>query len=131
MIKSVLNIPPEKLTAINCCHLLTSVDRLSLEHILETLAPFQTATDLIQGELQVTASMVIPCIRVMKDELTIRTEKTSALCSSLINLVQKWLTPYENNDTFITATTLDPRFRLKWCDESEVSTYLEKIKEKK
>ena len=32
MIKSVLNIPPEKLTAINCCHSLTSVDRLSLEH---------------------------------------------------------------------------------------------------
>ena len=131
MIKSVLNIPPEKLTAINCCHSLTSVDRLSLEHILQTLAPFQTATDLIQGELQVTASMVIPCIRVMKDELTtIRTKKTSALCSSLINSVQKRLTLYENNDTFIIATTLDPRFRLKWCDESEVSTYLEKIKKK-
>ena len=57
-IRSLMNFPLENLNSLKTQQYLTTYDR----NILQDLTPFEKATLLIQGEKNVTGSLVIPCI---------------------------------------------------------------------
>ena len=119
MIRSVLRISKEKLDSLDT-HKLTVYDRKTLEDLIEILTPFETATQCVQGDQVVTSSMIIPCVRVLKSTMeTLSHKYTSRFVASLKTSVNKILTRYEDIDEFVLATTLDPRFKLKWCTPLE------------
>ena len=116
MIRSLMNIPLEKLSYLKTKQYLTTYDRKILQDLIEILTPFEKATLLIQGEKNVTGSLVIPCIRVLKatlDELS--KQYNSTFFPDIRSSTSKILTPYENCEVYLTATMLDPRFKLYWC----------------
>ena len=68
----------------------------------------------------VTGGIVVPCVRILKAELEVLSSKyTSKFVLALKDSVHKRLTKYKEHDAFQTASVLDPRFKLNWCNESE------------
>ena len=60
-VTSLLKVPAEKLGQLDTLKL-TGYERNCLNEICEILKPFQIATNMVQGENNVTSSLVIPCI---------------------------------------------------------------------
>ena len=120
MVRSILNIPDEKLRSLDTQHQLTAYDRNILKDLIEVLTPFESATHCVQGDWVVTGSMVVPCVRILKTELEALYNKfSSKFVLTLKNSVHKRLTKYEDYKAFQTASVLDPRFKLNWCSHSE------------
>lgn len=120
MVRSILKIPQEKLESLNTQHRLTVYDRKILEDLIEILTPFEIATNHIQGDNLITSSMVVPCTRVLKSKVEKLYEKySSRFVLALKTSIHKRLSTYEEVDAFITASALDPRFKLKWCKPDE------------
>ena len=120
MIRSILKIPQEKLESLDTRHRLTEYDRKILEDLVEILTPFETATNHIQGDNVITGSMVVPCTRVLKSTIDKLYEKySSRFVFALKTSIHKRLSVYEEVDAFLTASALDPRFKLKWCKSDE------------
>ena len=121
MIRSVLNIPADKLDQLDT-QKLTHHDRSLLTDLLEILSPFEEATDVIQKQNTTSASFIVPCIRGLKSVLSNTHSKfQSKLVSTLRSSVNKRLSSYyEQRMYLIIAAILDPRFKLRWCaSESE------------
>ena len=58
----------------------------------------------------------MPCVHILKakiEELSLKYKNT--FVNPLNASVQKRLSCYETNDTFPTASALDPPFNLQWC----------------
>ena len=120
MIRSILRIPEDKLDSLGTAHKLTAYDRKLLEDLIEILMPFESATHCIQGNKVVTSSMIVPCIRVLKASMTkLSTKFSNRIVLALKASVNDRLSQYEECNTFVLASTLDPRFKLKWCETSE------------
>ena len=118
MVRSILPVPEE--TLLSTQHQLTAHDRNVLKDLTEILTPFESATHCIQGNNVVAGSMVVPCVRVLKGELEQLSYKyNSPFVKQLKASVQKRLSPYETHDAFLTASALDPRFKLQWCTQEE------------
>ena len=117
MIRSVLTLSNEQLLSVNCTTVLTPSERETLTMFCNVLKPFEDVTDLVQGELQVTSSVVIPCILALRTRMNaMQTDKKAhQLASTLHNSITKRLNKYETSEVFIAACMLDPRFRLSWC----------------
>ena len=116
MIRSV----DEKLSSLSTPHKLTSYDRKILEDLVEILIPFETATHCMQGNNIVTSSLVVPCVRVLKSTLEeLHHKYSSKFVATLKKSVGTRLSQYEKSETFLIASALDPRFKLKWCSASE------------
>ena len=69
MVRSILNIPDEKLRSLDTQHQFTAYDRNILKDLIEVLTPFKSATHCVQGDRVVTGSMVVPCVRILKTKL--------------------------------------------------------------
>ena len=122
MIRSILRIPEEKLNSLDTSHL-TTYKRKILEDIIEILTPFEMATQCVQGEKVVTSSMIIPCVRVLKTKMkTLHQKYNTRFVGALSASVDKRLSRYEDSQTFMIASALDPRFKLKWCTTAEYGT---------
>ena len=76
---------------------------------------FQWATDMVQGQNKVAASVVTPVILGLQMEVEKLSSKySSKMVLSLKNSVYSRLAKYET-DTFKIAAALDPRWKLDWC----------------
>ena len=112
MIRSILAIPQQKLDQLDCLTL-TVYERQSLKNLTEILQPFEQATKLTEGSNIVTASLVLPCVKGLKNQLTNLMEKyKSPLMTALYESFKRWLLLYEEKEDFCMATILDPRFKL-------------------
>ena len=117
MIKSILKVDQDKLNALDTAKL-AAYERNTLRYFVEILSPFEEATDIAQIENKVSSSLVIPCIRGIRDQLSIlRMKYSNALVKELAESVERRLAIYESEDTYTTASILDPRFKLKWCKD--------------
>ena len=109
MICSILRIPEDKLDSLGTVHKLTAYDRKLLEDLIEILMPFESATHCIQGNKVVTSSMIVPCIRVLKASMTkLSTKFSNRIVLALKASVNDRLSQYEECNTFVLASTLDP-----------------------
>ena len=89
-----------------------------ISELCDILQPFEEATDNVQGDRIVTSSMAIMCVRGLRAELqSLRETYSSKMIATLQDSLETRLSKYEHMDRFKIATTLDPRFRLRWCDE--------------
>ena len=114
MIKSIFKVDQDKLNALDTAKL-AAYERNTLRDFVEILTPFEEATDIALIENKVSSSLVIPCIRGIRGQLsTLRMKYSNALVKELAESVERRLTIYESEDTYTTASILDPRFRLKW-----------------
>ena len=66
IVRSILNIPDEKLRSLDTQHQFTAYDQNILKDLIEVLTPFKSVSR-VTGV--VTGSMVVPCVRILKTEL--------------------------------------------------------------
>ena len=131
MLKSVLDVPEEKLNETDASVKLTSYERKLLSEICNILEPFETATLLVQKEKNVSGSMPIPVTVTLKNKLKdISCDYNSSLVNTLCKSLESRLSKYEEDDTYITASLLDPRFKVAWCDEEKIDLYVDGLKQK-
>ena len=106
-------------------------DRKILEDMAEILAPFEEATDFLQGQNCVTISYVIPCIRGLQSHLEEMSSKFNCkLVSSLKASLQKRMKRFEERDLYSMVAFLDPAFKLDRCNPSETSRMKELLQAK-
>ena len=119
MIKSLLSISTEKLKQLDVPQL-TSHDRMYLNELVEILTPFEQATLSVQNEKTVSASLVIPVVKNLLNEIdSLSVKFNCSLVRSLKESVQKRLSPFLKCKDFQCASILDPRLKLEWCEEDE------------
>ena len=120
MLRSVLKVPQDVLNSLDYSGKPTAYEMKLVSELCEVLLPFEEATDAVQGELVVTSSMVLICIRGLRAEMQrLREIYSSKLITALQASIEKRLAPYEGMDDFKLATMLDPRFKLDWCQNDE------------
>lgn len=118
MIRSVLSIPESKLAELDDAPKLTSHDRNVLRDIIEILTPFEEATDFIQVSCIPSAGYVMPCVRGLSHHVQGMASKYhSSFVLTLRQSLRKRLGYYEEQQVYIIAAILDPRFKLRWCFE--------------
>ena len=87
--------------------------------LVEILTPFEWATDLTQGENKVTASVILPVVRGLRNEINNLQQKyKSRFVATLKSSIDTWLAKYEQ-ESFKIAAALDPRWKLAWCTAEE------------
>lgn len=129
MIRSILNVPHEKLSALDSPVKLTAFERTTLQEMCDMLKPFEHATMFAQKENTVSASLVVPCVRGLKHAMKkLNVKYNCNLMSGLRAAVDKRLTQFEQSDVYTMASVLDPRFKLRWCSgEAEKQTIKETL----
>ena len=84
-------------------------------YLFQILHPFSVATDLLQGDKVMTSSHMVPTIRGLWASLsssTFASKVTDRLRTSLLKHLDRRFRSVESNVFFISATILDPRFKL-------------------
>lgn len=130
MVKSLLNVPAEKLDKLDC-HNLKIHERNILMDLCEILTPFESATHKLQGQNTVTSSLVIPVVQAMTIQLEkLKNKYDSEFVKELQASFKKRIATYEEKHIFEMASALDPRFKLQWA-KGEKKARLEAELEKK
>ncbi|CAJ1085142.1 zinc finger BED domain-containing protein 4 isoform X1 [Xyrichtys novacula] len=98
-------------------------ERALLRELTDTLEPFTEAWDMVHGERQadmqtdrhVSISLALPCVLGLRKHLSeTSTPHCRALLAGLSQAVESQLAPILDDPLYITATTLDPQFKLSW-----------------
>ncbi|XP_043218614.1 E3 SUMO-protein ligase ZBED1-like isoform X1 [Amphibalanus amphitrite] len=127
-VRSYLDLSPEVSQRLESLDILRGKaplggEKTTLKEVAEVLAPFEVATNVLQGEKVVTSSHVIPVIIGLKTSLLSGEELTTAVRSLQQNLLSSLIRRFTDqlrNPFYVTATLLDPRFKLlPWTDESD------------
>ena len=118
MIRSILSMPEQKMIATESIHpalLLTIYERSVLKELCDMLKPFEDATLYAQKENTVSSSLVVPCVRgLMRKVTALSATYNGGLMKALKAATTSRLSCFEN-DTFLCAAKLDPRFKLRWA----------------
>ncbi|KAJ8315996.1 hypothetical protein KUTeg_006010 [Tegillarca granosa] len=131
MLRSVLNVPEDKLNKIDYKVKLSSYERKLLQELCNILEPFEKATLLVQSENSASASLAIPVTCGLKHQICqISIDYSSKMISTLKHSIHSRLSVYENDDSFTIAAILDPRFKLRWCENEKVTKIIDLLKEK-
>lgn len=130
MIRSVLKVPEDKLALIADAPILSSYDRNVLKDLVEILTPFEEATDIVQISNVPSAGYVLPCVRGLLHHINhCSTKFHSSFVQALKASLTERVSSYENNDSYVLAAMLDPRFKLRWCvSGSDKLKYQEMLK---
>ena len=122
-VRSVLNVPREKLDALDLAKKLTTSDRKLLKEFIDIMDMFVEINRSMQAEKSVTGSLVIPAIRSIRVHLnTFKAKYLSSLISHLKQAVEKRLSRYETSTTYQRASLLDPRIKLDWATPEEAAS---------
>ncbi|XP_076109057.1 zinc finger BED domain-containing protein 4-like [Mytilus galloprovincialis] len=131
MICSVLNVPELELDKIDCKTKLSSYERKLLSELCTILEPFDKATVLVQGEKTVTASLPIPVTLGLKHQLKlISVDYNCKMIKSLKSSVEERLFQFVEDEAYILASFLDPRFKTRWCETEQIDQCLAVVKDK-
>ncbi|XP_076597633.1 zinc finger BED domain-containing protein 4 [Chaetodon auriga] len=103
-------------------------ERALLRELTDTLEPFTEAWDMVHGDRQadmqtdrhVSISLALPCVLGLRKHLS---ETSTPLCPSLLvglsQALESQLAPILEDPLYITATTLDPQFKLTWSSNPD------------
>ena len=120
MVRSLLQISETKLQLLDCPQL-NRYQRNILQELCDILTPFETATNLLQGQNSVTSSLVVPSVRGLQTQLQqMATKYHCKLMTTLLSSFKHHMAVYAEKEIFILATVLDPRFKLKWASASDL-----------
>ncbi|CAC5408450.1 unnamed protein product [Mytilus coruscus] len=107
MIKSILKLSEEKLNKVDSPVKLSSYERKILHELSLILDPFEYVTLLVQNN--VSASLTIPVTQY-------NNMYNNKMMTTLKSSIETRLTRFEEDNDFILAAILDPRFKLRWSD---------------
>ena len=128
MIKSVLSLPESKLAELSGAPKLTAHERNILQDLVEILTPFEEATDIVQISCVPSAGYVLPCVRGLKHHLQAMVSKYhSNFVQALKQSLRTRMSLYKENEIYITAAIVDPRFKLRWCLRDEKKEFRDMI----
>ena len=128
MLRSILRIPPEKLQEIDKVPMISNHERKLMNDIIEILAPFEEATDFAQTELVPSAGYVVPCVRGLQHELhKLLCKYNSTFVRNLKSSLETRLVPFETNKCYQLASVLDPRFKLRWCNNDTEKENMKRV----
>ncbi|XP_029291389.1 zinc finger BED domain-containing protein 4 isoform X2 [Cottoperca gobio] len=103
-------------------------ERALLRELTDTLEPFTEAWDMVQGDRRadrqmdrhVSISLAVPCVLGLRKHLS---ETSTPHCPSLLvglsQAIERRLAPVLEDPLYITATTLDPQFKLTWSSNPD------------
>nr|XP_020472031.1 zinc finger BED domain-containing protein 4-like [Monopterus albus] len=103
-------------------------ERALLRELTDTLEPFTEAWDMVHGdrpgdtqtERHASISLALPCVLGLRKHLS---ETSTPHCPSLLvalnQAVEHRLAPILEDPLYITATTLDPQFKLTWSSNPD------------
>nr|XP_046252049.1 zinc finger BED domain-containing protein 4-like isoform X3 [Scatophagus argus] len=103
-------------------------ERALLRELADTLEPFTEAWDMVHGDRQadihtdrhVSISLALPCVLGLRKHLS---ETSTTHCPSLLvalsQALESRLAPILEDPLYITATTLDPQFKLTWSSNPD------------
>uniref|UniRef100_A0A1A8HF15 HAT C-terminal dimerisation domain-containing protein n=1 Tax=Nothobranchius korthausae TaxID=1143690 RepID=A0A1A8HF15_9TELE len=107
---------------------LGGTERAMLRELTDTLEPFTEAWDMVHGDRQtdiqadrhVSISLALPCVLGLRKHLS---ETPGPHCPALLlglsQSLERLLVPILENPLYITATTLDPQFKLTWSSNPD------------
>ena len=130
MVRSVLSIPEFKLSLLEGAPSISAHDRNILKDMIDILGPFEEATDFVQVNCVPSAGYVLPCVKGLQHHLDRCASKYhSSFVAALKASLQIRVPHFEENETYILAAMLDPRFKLRWCkSDSNKIRYKEILK---
>ncbi|XP_068180935.1 zinc finger BED domain-containing protein 4 isoform X2 [Antennarius striatus] len=107
---------------------LCASERAQLKELTDILEPFTEAWDMVHGYAQtdvqtdrhVSISLALPCVLGLRKHLC---ETSTPHCPSLLvgitQALETQLAPILEDPLYITATTLDPQFKLTWSSNPD------------
>ena len=131
MIQSVLSVGEEKLNEASPNIQLSKYERNILEDLVQIFKPFELATKRTQQNCYVSSSLVIPCVRGLKSNLSkMKSRYNCKMVLTLVESVDRRLSVYEENESFMMASILDPRYKAQWCKPTETEVVKSLLLEK-
>ncbi|XP_029361574.1 zinc finger BED domain-containing protein 4 [Echeneis naucrates] len=103
-------------------------ERALLRELTDTLEPFTEAWDMVHGDRQVdvqtdrhvSISLGLPCVLGLRKHLSeTSTPHCPSLLTGLSKAVEHRLAPILEDPLYITATALDPQFKLTWSSNPD------------
>ncbi|TSM04878.1 Zinc finger BED domain-containing protein 4 [Bagarius yarrelli] len=99
---------------------LNSVEKATLHELVEILEPFEEATDMVQGDKHVSISLALPSVLGLRKHLAeVVTHQCAGLVTGLTHALDQKLAGILEDPLFVTATTLDPQFKLSWSSDRD------------
>ncbi|VDI46437.1 Hypothetical predicted protein [Mytilus galloprovincialis] len=112
MIRSILKIVEEKLNEVESPVQFSSYERKILHELSLILDPFEYVTLLVQNN--VNASLTIPVTLGLKHKVNqLSNLYNNKIVTTLKSSIETRLTQFEEDNDFILAAILDPRFKLR------------------
>ncbi|XP_028848973.1 zinc finger BED domain-containing protein 4 [Denticeps clupeoides] len=99
---------------------LSSFEKTMLRELTDVLEPFEEATDMVQGDKHVSISLALPCVLGLRKHLS---ETTARQCTGIVaglaQALDRRLAGILEDPLYVTATTLDPQFKLSWSSDTD------------
>ena len=132
MLKSLLQVcDSDAMQRLNYAGKLNVYEITVIKDLVEVLTPFKWATDLTQGQNVVTVSYILPVVRGLKVQMDSLCKKfNTRLTNTLRSSLHKRMEKYDNEEIFRVAAVLDPRWKVGWCKEDEMTEMKHIILEK-
>ena len=124
MIKSILNVPKEKLNKTECKIQLSTYERKLLSELCTILGPFEHVTFLVQKENNISASLTVPVTIGLRHQIS--STFNNKMVSTFKCSIKEGLSRYEKEESYVVAAVLYLRFKLRWCESDKID-YVESI----
>ncbi|XP_042606508.1 zinc finger BED domain-containing protein 4-like [Cyprinus carpio] len=99
---------------------LGNLEKAELRELVEVLEPFEEASDMVQGDKHVSISLALPCVLGLRKHLAeVVTHQCSGIVMGLSQALDRRLAGILEDPLYVTATTLDPQFKLSWSSDSD------------
>ncbi|KTG05641.1 hypothetical protein cypCar_00000987 [Cyprinus carpio] len=99
---------------------LGNLEKAVLRELVEVLEPFEEASDMVQGDKHVSISLALPCVLGLRKHLAeVVTHQCSGIVMGLSQALDRRLAGILEDPLYVTATTLDPQFKLSWSSDSD------------
>ncbi|KAG9331150.1 hypothetical protein JZ751_019942, partial [Albula glossodonta] len=99
---------------------LSSLEKAVLRELVEVLEPFEEAMDMVQGDKHVSISLALPCVLGLRKHLSeTATRQCTGVLVGLAQALDRRLATILEDPLHVTATALDPQFKLSWSSDTE------------
>lgn len=97
---------------------LSAPEKALLRELVEVLEPFEEATDMVQLDKHVSISLALPCVLGLRKHLSeTSTRHCTGIVMGLAQALDRRLAGILEDPLYVTATTLDPQFKLSWSSD--------------
>ncbi|KAI4886424.1 hypothetical protein NFI96_015345 [Prochilodus magdalenae] len=99
---------------------LNDMEKVMLRELVEVLEPFEEATDMVKGDKHVSISLALPSVLGLRKHLAeIVTHQCTGIVTGLSQALDRRLAGILEDPLYVTATTLDPQFKLSWSSDRD------------